>query len=109
MPEIYNTRGDESSYVIDSTVGRSFGEEQQVREVAFGAGTVQSRTARAQERFPRCRTSSEAVSGSGTDSELCARCRTTSVANRNTPEIPADTRSGATEQPIGVSPGRGPH
>ena len=28
MPEIYNTRGDESSYVIDSTVGRSFGEEQ---------------------------------------------------------------------------------
>jgi len=28
MPEIYNTRGDESSYLIDSTVGRSFGEEQ---------------------------------------------------------------------------------
>ena len=31
MPEIYNTRGDESSYVIDSTVGRSFGEEQGVQ------------------------------------------------------------------------------
>ena len=28
MAEIYNTRGDESSCVIDSTVGRSFGKEQ---------------------------------------------------------------------------------
>jgi hypothetical protein len=29
MPEIYNTRGDESSYVIDSTVGQSLGEAQE--------------------------------------------------------------------------------
>src|SRR5215470_6571624 len=55
----------------------------QVRNVASGAGAVQSRAARTKERFRRCRTPGEAAGGPGTDVELCARCRAAFVANGN--------------------------
>jgi len=51
-----------------------------VGNAASGAGAVQSRAAGTQERFPRCRTPGEAAGGPGIDSELCARCRATSLA-----------------------------
>src|SRR5580700_1050799 len=80
----------------------------EVRNVAPGAGAVQSWTAGTQEGFPRCRTPSEAAGGSRIDSELCARCRATSVADGDAEKVPADARSGAAAKPFGVSSGRGP-
>src|SRR5437762_6433616 len=77
----------------------------EVGNVASGPGAVQSRAAGAQERFPRCRTSGQAAGGSGIDSELCARCRAASVADGDTQEVPADARSRAPAEPIGVSSG----
>src|SRR5207302_10399109 len=81
----------------------------EVRNVASGAGAVQSRTTGTQEGFPGCRTPGEAAGGPGIDSELCARCRATFVAYGNAQEVPVEVRSGATAEPIGVSSGRGPY
>ncbi len=39
------------------------GAKTEVRNVALGAGTIKSRTTGTQERFPRCRTPSEAAGG----------------------------------------------
>src|SRR5438552_1541288 len=77
----------------------------EVRNAAFSAGAIQSRTAGTQEGFSRCRTPGEAAGGSGIDSELCARCRAASVADGDTQEVPADARSRAPAEPIGVSSG----
>src|SRR6266550_5754558 len=59
----------------------------EVRNVASGAGAVQSRTTGTQEGFPRCRTPGEAAGGPGIDSELCARCRAASVADGDAPRV----------------------
>src|SRR5437016_13596180 len=81
----------------------------EVRNVASGAGAVQSRTTGTQEGFPGCRTPGEAAGGPGIDSELCARCRATFVAYGNAQEVPVEVRSGAAPEPSGVSSGRGPY
>ncbi len=81
----------------------------EVGNSAFGTGAIQSRTAGAQEGFPRCRTPGEAAGGSGINSELCARYRAASVANGDTKEVPVDAGSGEAAEPIGISSGRGPH
>src|SRR5256885_5076031 len=60
----------------------------EVGNTASGAGAVQSRAAGAQERFPRCRTSGQAAGGPGIDFELCARCRTASVADGDAEKVP---------------------
>jgi len=64
-------------------------------------------TAGTQEGFPGCRTPGEAAGGPGIDSELCARCRVTSMADSYAQEIPVKVRSGAAAEPSGVTFGRG--
>src|ERR1700756_4385050 len=81
--------------------------EPEIRNVTSGTGTVQSRAAGTQERFPGCRTPGETASGPGIDSELCARHRAASVADGNAPKVPVDARSGAAAEPNGDSSGRG--
>src|SRR5579862_7300832 len=75
----------------------------EVGNAAFGAGAVQSRAAGTQEGFPRCRTPGEAAGGPGIDSQLCARCRATSVADGDAQEVPVEARPSTTAQPIGVT------
>src|SRR5258708_7010765 len=79
----------------------------EVRNVALGAGTIQSRTTGTQEGFSRCRTPGEAASGPGIDFELCARCRATSLADSYAQEVPVKVRSNTATEPTGVSFGRG--
>ena len=62
----------------------------QVWNVAFGTGAIQLRVAGAEKGFPRCRTPGETASGLGINSELCARCRTTSVANGDAEKVSVD-------------------
>src|SRR5262245_6654171 len=51
------------------------------------ASVVQSRTARAQERFSRCGTFGEAVDFPGVGLELCARWRTALVADTDPRQV----------------------
>src|ERR1700681_4783829 len=95
--------------VLETATREARRREAEIRNVASGAGAVQSRAAGTQEGFPRCRTPSQAAGGPGIDSELCARCRTTFVADSNTQEVSIEARSGAAAEPNGVSAGRGPH
>src|SRR5580693_3095033 len=73
---------------------------------ASGSGAVESWAAGAQERFRRCRTSTQAFGGTGADPEFCARCRTASLAHCSAPEVPIDVRPGAVAEPVGVRAGR---
>src|SRR6266487_1637927 len=59
-----------------------------VRSAASGTGAIESRAAGAEEGFPRCGTTGEAVRGPGADLELCARYRTAIVAHRNAQKVP---------------------
>src|SRR5580700_3882268 len=63
-------------------VGRSWSD---VWNAASRAGAVESRAAGAQERLRRRRTSPQAVGGPGAHHELCARCRTASLAHGGAP------------------------
>src|SRR5262252_5582124 len=58
-----------------------------------GAAAVESRAARAQAGFPRRGTAGEAVGVSGTSLELCAGCRTASLAHRDARKVPIDSPS----------------
>src|SRR5260370_21345027 len=62
----------------------------QVRNVASGAGAVQSRTTWTQEGFRRCRTLGEAAGGPGIDFEPCARGRATCRADGDAQEETAE-------------------
>src|SRR5947208_4701021 len=95
--------------VLETATREARRREAEIRNVASGAGAVQSRTAGTQEGFPRCRTLGEAAGGPGIDSELCARCRAAFVADGNAPKVPVDARSRAAAEPIGVTSGRDPH
>src|SRR5690349_5690390 len=53
-------------------------------------GAVQSRAARAQAGFPRCRATGEAAGGTGADLELCARRRTATVVIGDAQKVPVD-------------------
>ena len=64
-------------------VGRCWSD---VGNATSGAGAVESRAPRAQERF--------------------RRCRTASLAHCSAPEVPVDVRPGAAAEPVGVSAGR---
>src|SRR4029077_1127286 len=70
--------------VLETDMREARSRKAEVRNVALGAGTIQSRTARTQEGFPRCPTPGEAAGG---DFELCARCQATSVADGNAQEV----------------------
>src|SRR5467141_3977830 len=93
--------------VLEAATREARRRKAEVRKVASGAGTVQSRTTGTQEGFPRCRTPGEAAGSPGIDSEFCARCRATSVADGNAQEVPVEVRSGTAAEPSGVSSGRG--
>src|SRR6266852_2877224 len=100
------TRGRRSSYGVDGPIlETSMGNagkvleadtrearrrKAEVRNVASGAGGVQSRTTGTQEGFPRCLTPGEAAGVPGIDFELCARCRATFVADGDTQEVPVN-------------------
>ena len=79
----------------------------QVQNVAFGAGAVQSRTARTKGRFRRCRVAGETTRSPRIDTELCARCGAASMANGNAQEVSVEVQSGAAAKPSKVSSGRG--
>src|ERR1039458_4392787 len=70
-----------------------------VSSAASGTGAIQSRAAGAEEGFPRCGTTGEAVRGPGADLELCARYRTATVAHRNAQKVPVDPRPGTVAEP----------
>src|SRR5258708_20374968 len=70
--------------VLETATAEAGRRKTEVGNVASGAGAIEPRAAGAQEGFSRCRTSGQAAGGSGIDSELCARCRTASVADGNT-------------------------
>src|SRR6267142_2010612 len=106
---ILETRVGSTGTVLETNTPEAERRRPDVRIVASGAGAVQSRAARTQEGFPRCRTPGEAAGGPGIDSQFCARCRAASVADGDAEKVPIDARSRATAEPIGVSPGRGPH
>src|SRR5882724_3719870 len=93
--------------VLEANVREARRRKAEVRNTALGAGTIQSRTTGTQEGFSRCRTPGEAAGGPGTDSELCARCRATSVADSYAQEVPVKVRSNTATEPSGVSAGRG--
>src|SRR5437667_6643275 len=95
--------------VLEAATREARRRKAEVRNVASGAGAVQSRAAGTQEGFPRCRTPGEAAGGPRIDAELCARCRAASMANGNAQEVPVEARPGAAAQPIGVTSGRGPY
>src|ERR1700730_14320525 len=89
--------------VLETATREARRREAEIRNVASGAGAVQSRAAGTQEGFPRCRTPGEAAGGPRIGSELCARCRATSVADSYAQEVPVKVRSGAAAEPSGVS------
>src|SRR5260370_1097615 len=53
-----------------------------VGKATFGASTIESRSARAQEGFPRCRTSGKATGGQRADPEFRTRSRTANLTRR---------------------------
>jgi len=69
--------------VLEADMREARRRKAEVRNVALGAGTIQSRTTGTQEGFSRCRTPGEAAGGPGIDFELCARCRAAFVADSN--------------------------
>src|ERR1700736_152531 len=80
-----------------------------VGNAASGASTIEPRTAGAQERFPRCRTSGETTGSPGANPELCTRCRAASLADSDAQKVPVNAQSGAVTEPTGGSTGRDPH
>src|SRR5262249_8789594 len=95
--------------ILEAVMREARRRQAEVRKVAFGAGRIQSRTTGTQEGFRRCRTLGEAAGGPGIDSELCARCRATSMADGNAQEVPVETRSDPVAEPIGISSRRSPY
>src|SRR5215831_20311715 len=93
--------------VLEASTREARRRKAEVRNLASGAGGVQSRTTGTQEGFRRCRTPGEAAGGPGADFELCTRCRAASVADGNAQEVSVEVRSGAAAEPIGVFAGRG--
>src|SRR5437879_12574605 len=61
--------------VLEADLREARRRKAEVRNVASRAGAIQSRAARTQERFRRCRTPGEAAGGPGIGSEFCARSR----------------------------------
>ena len=88
--------------VLEAIIREARRREAEVWNVAFGAGTIQSRTTGTQEGFSRCRTPGEAPGGPGIDFEFCARCRAASMTNGSAQEVPVEARPRAVAQPIGA-------
>src|SRR5260370_27910503 len=80
-----------------------------VRNVASGAGTIESRSPWTQEGFSWCRTPGEAASSKRVESKFCTRCRTASLAHSDSQEVPTDAQPGTAREPLGGSAGRSPH
>src|SRR5256884_9050669 len=67
--------------VLEADLREARRRKAEVRNVASRAGAIQSRAARTQERFRRCRTPGEAAGGPGIGSEFCARDRKSTRLN----------------------------
>src|ERR1700746_821253 len=74
-----------------------------------GASVVQSRTARAQERFSRRRALSEAARIAGASLELCTRCRTAPVADTPAHPVSTDACQKTSAESTGGTTGRSPY
>src|SRR5216684_509875 len=83
---ILETSVGSSGEVLEADMREARRRKPQVGNVAFGTSAIQSRAAGAEKGFPRCRT----PGGPGINSELCARCRTASVANGDAEKVSVD-------------------
>src|SRR5215471_17205556 len=81
-----------SGAVLEANPSESGSCRPDVGNLTSGASLVESRAARAQERFSRRRAFSEAARIAGASLELRARCRATAVADSNTHKAPTDAR-----------------
>jgi hypothetical protein len=76
--------------ILEGDVSESGRCRPDVGDTTSGTSLVQSRAARAQDRFSRRRTFGEAARITGASVELRARCRTTPVANTNPHKVSPD-------------------
>src|ERR1700694_2400127 len=83
------------------------GPQSDVGHAAPGPGPVESRAARAEAGFPRCRTVGQAAGGAGADPQLCARRGATALADGDAPKVPGDTQSSPVAEPVGGPAGGG--
>src|SRR6266403_890162 len=102
---ILETRVGSTGTLLETTTPEAGRRKPDVGNLASGTSAIQSRAARTQEGFPRCRTSGEAAGGPGIDFEFRPRCRAASLEDGDAAQVPIDTRSRATAEPIGVSSG----
>src|SRR5260370_21444468 len=79
-----------SGPILEADVSESGRCKPDVWNTASGASLVQSRAARAQDRFSRRRTFGEAARITGAGLELRARCRTTPLANTHPHKLSTD-------------------
>ena len=95
--------------VLEANLPEAGRRRPEIGNATSGASTIESRATRAQEGFPRCRTSGEAAGSKRADPKFCARCRTASLANGDAQKVSADTQSSAATEPTGGSAGRSPY
>src|SRR6516225_4184067 len=106
---ILETRVGSAGKVLEAVMREARRCQAEIRKVASGTGRVKSWTAGTQEGFRRCRTPGEATGGPGIDSEFCARCRATSMADGNAQEVPVEACSDPFAEPIRSSARRSPY
>src|ERR1017187_7058579 len=80
---------------------------QDVRHAALMPSQIQSRAARAEERFRRRRTDDQTAGGAGVGFELCAGCRTAALADGDAAQAPVDARQSALSESTGEPVGTG--
>src|ERR1039457_446704 len=80
---------------------------QDVRHAALMPSQIQSRAARAEERFRRRRTDDQTAGGAGGGFELCAGCRTAALADGDAAQAPVDARQSALSESTGEPVGTG--
>src|SRR5258707_6635341 len=85
--------------ILEGDVSESGRCRPDVGDTTSGSSLVQSRAARAQDRFSRRRTFGEAAPITGASLELRARCRTTPVANTNPHKGSTDALQGSAAGP----------
>src|ERR1017187_2638724 len=93
--------------VLEAGAPAAGGGTEDGRHTAPVPGQEQSRAARAQERFPRCRKDGQATGGAGTGFEFRAGSGAAAVANGDEAKVPIDAHQGEFSEPTGVSVGTG--
>src|SRR5438477_7347963 len=94
---ILATRLGDAGAGVEAETGSS-PQRSQVGPTASGAGSVESRSGRTEEGFPRCRTISETFGRSGTQTEFRTGCRAALVADNNEAQTSVNAESGAVSE-----------